>query len=150
MMTHEQLESLRPPHVSPATMRTWYWAKTVIKLWYVFLLPIFMLGIIGDLHRYFFLLPCGAIALSLLTYILILFVCFLRYSLFSMLLLVFSAGLLVSLCIALPDWHKTWLGLWIWVSRILQVVLNNDPEHRAKHFGSRKPTMHHDTNSQAE
>ncbi|MBI3830537.1 MAG: hypothetical protein HY291_13535 [Planctomycetes bacterium] len=136
-MREQDLERLRPAHVSPRVMRIWYWSRYLVKTSVVVMGGLFVLTGLFNLMFPLFALAVGVFVLSCLAWYMVIAICFLRYSLGTLMLSTLATATLVSLSIALPGEWKVLpiLAGVVWFSVLLLLVLDHDPERRARFYG---------------
>lgn len=142
-MNREDLEAIRPAHVSMGAMRLWrvtHYARMGAIL--VFAVTLFCVGIIDGLQP---LLAAagGLLALALLLWLGTIVFFFARFSLRTLMLIVLVSAALITLCVTVP---VSWVAppaliSAIWFSILLFLVADHDPKISAKNHGCPpKPT----------
>lgn len=132
-MTEQELEAIRPPHVTMGAMKVWYYAKRWFQASIVLLFVAFAASDLVKDGGVLTVVGAVNLGLSFLAWLGVLLLGLMRYSLRALLGAVLFWGVLLGLAVRLPGGWKILpvVGAVLWSLRMLFMVLDHDPEGAA-------------------
>lgn len=140
-MTEQELEAIRPPHVSMDAMKVWQTVRRMAKLctavFFVVLAAAYWLPWPLEV-----IIAAGAVmVLSVVVWVGVVAFGFAQYTLRTLLMGVFITGGLLAVC-TMPDaWEirmQCWMYFGLWILCVCLIVLDYDPQQKARQAERRR------------
>lgn len=134
-MTDEELEAIRPAHVSMDAMRLWQTVRRLVKVCAVVFVAVCVAAYWLPWPLLAILAAAAVLVLSFMVWIGVVAFGFAQYTLRTLLMGVFITGGLLAVCTMLDEMEmraQAWVYFGLWIFVVCLIVLDYDPLHKVK------------------